>query len=88
MNRPTGWCDLLRADALVPDRTPRRDVVDRDSMNDKASAALGLQTRGLAEAELDAVFGGGSGGDRPSESLTTSGSGGAGDKPTAIIAVL
>ena len=32
--------------------------MDRDSMNDRASAALGLQTRELTKAELDAVSGG------------------------------
>ena len=64
--------------------------MDRDSMNDRASAALDLQTRELTEAELDAVSGGGSGADRPSESLTTIGSstGGAGAGKTAVIAII
>jgi hypothetical protein len=32
--------------------------MDRDRMNDGASAALGLQTRELTEVELEAVSGG------------------------------
>jgi hypothetical protein len=67
----------------------RRDILDRDSMNDRASAARGRQTRELTEAALDAV----SGGviisvEKPTASIQWSGSGGAGDRPTAIIAVL
>jgi hypothetical protein len=49
--------------------------MDRDSMNDRASAALGLQTRELTKAELDAVSGGcgGSGGGScPTETMVSS----------------
>ena len=64
--------------------------MDRDSMNDRASAALGPRARELTEAELDAVSGGSisSGGDRPSESAMISSYQCGGHGATAIIAVL
>jgi hypothetical protein len=59
-----------------------------DRMNDRAS---GPQPRQLTEAELDAVFGGMYDAFHPVNATTSiqwSGSGGSGDKPTAIIGIL
>jgi hypothetical protein len=72
---------------------PTEPEGDRNSMNDRTSAALGPQTRELTEAELDAVSGGSfqwgvgmsSGGDRPSESLTISSYQSGGHGATALI---
>jgi hypothetical protein len=76
-----------RMQRFLPEPEKRRDIMDHDSMNDRASAALGSQTRELTEAELDAVSGGSSGGDRPSETMVSSYQCG-GHGVTAIIAVL
>ena len=63
--------------------------MDRYSTNPReASAALGPQTRELTDAELDAVSGGAIMVEKPTASIQWSGSGGAGDSPMEIIAVL
>jgi hypothetical protein len=61
--------------------------MNRDSMNDRASAALGPQTRELTEAELDAVSGGIVMLENPTAMVSSYQSGGP-HAATAVIAII
>jgi hypothetical protein len=62
--------------------------MDRDSMNDRASAALGPQTRELTDVELDAVSGMRKAGGDPLDAFSTIGSATGGAGVTAVIAII